>query len=663
MALKELSARVVAIGLTWLSAATVGAQERPPEAALSLDSLLNTRISAASRYEQRAAEAPASVTIVTADDIRQFGYRNVEEVLENVRGFYISNDHNYPYLGVRGFGRPTDYNNRILLLIDGHRLNDDVWGGARIGSDLPINLDAVERIEIVRGPGSVLYGTSAMFAVINIVTKNGTEIDGMRAHANVGSMGYRQVGVAGGSTLGTAGSISGSLLASSSDGPDLYFPEFDDPATANGRASGLDWEDRLSGMGSMQWGNFTVRAGNVWRAKGIPTGSFETIFGDDRTKTVDNSMWAEVEYQTESHNAYRLTTRLFADRYDYEGTYAYMAGPTYRDEGTGTTVGGEAMLIWDASSRSRLTIGTEIRRVVQARYREFMEDGSVFADDAPMDAGALFAQNEFNLLSSLTTVAGLRVDKMSGYDAALSPRAALIATPDGQTTIKALYGEAFRAPSAAEARLTTSLYEENPNLDPERVRTLEFSLQRRLARELMAGVSAYDYRISGLIDPVQFDPSGTLQYRNIAASRGRGLELELDLLPSGPVSGRVTYAWQRTNDEATDEDLTNSPARVATVSLLTKMSERLRSAAVIRHETGRLTLAGTTTPAFVRTDINIGYVLPVGGPFGSSHSAQLSLRVTNLFDERYYAPGGLEHIQAAIEQGRRALSLRLDWHY
>lgn len=86
---------------------------------IPLDSLLNMRISTASKYNQTMNEAPASVTIITSEDIERYGYRTLEDVFAGVRGFYISNDRNYSYVGVRGFGRPTDYNNRILLLIDG----------------------------------------------------------------------------------------------------------------------------------------------------------------------------------------------------------------------------------------------------------------------------------------------------------------------------------------------------------------------------------------------------------------------------------------------------------------------------------------------------------------------------------------------------------------
>ncbi len=134
----------------------------------SLDSLLNIKISTAAKYEQTSREAPASVTIISSEDIERFGYRTLDEVLMTVRGFYTSYDRNYSYVGIRGFSRPTDYNDRVLLLINGHTTNENFYGSAFIGTDLALNLEAVDRIEIVRGPGSALYGTGAMFAVINI---------------------------------------------------------------------------------------------------------------------------------------------------------------------------------------------------------------------------------------------------------------------------------------------------------------------------------------------------------------------------------------------------------------------------------------------------------------------------------------------------------------
>lgn len=657
------SARVAGLGLLVCCATAAGAQQHSTSAELSLDSLLNTRISAASKYDQRAAEAPASVTIITSDDIRQYGYRTFADVLEGVRGFYLSNDRNYPYLGTRGFSRPTDYNNRVLVLVDGHTLNESVWGGVAIGSDLPINLDAVERIEIVRGPGSVLYGSSAMFAVINIVTKSGTEIDGLTTSANVGSPGMRQVAIAGGRALGTSGSFEASALVGRSDGEDLYFSEYDAPETNFGRASGLDWEDRVSGIGGVTWGGFEARAGYLWRSKGIPTGSFDSHFGDTRTESTDGNAWAEIGVRREIRNSYRLTARLYADRYRYDGVYPSDSGPAYSDAGGSTSAGAEAMLVWDATSRNRLTLGAEYRDVLHAEYIEVFEDGSSVRDDAPFHSASVFAQNELQVLPRLSVVTGLRADKTSGFPMAFAPRIAVIATPDRFTTVKALYGEAFRAPAAAEARLSTSFYQRNADLEPERIHTVELSVQRRLARLLLGGVSLYEYRISNLIDQVEIDEDATLQYRNVASSMGRGIELELDVVPGGPFSAHAAYTFQTARDRTTDARMTNSPEQIGTLSMAARLSQSLRSAVVLRRETGRLALDGSSTPSFVRTDINLGYALPLSRLGGLGKSAEVSLRVNNVFDTRYFTPGGVEHRQAAIVQDGRAFTMRLNWRY
>lgn len=164
---------------------SVFAQEEEPD--LSIDSLLNTQISTAAKYAQSASEAPASVTIISSEDIQRYGYRTLQDVFMRVFGFYVSNDRNYAYLGVRGFSRPTDYNNRIQLLINGHTLNENIFGSVSISTEFSIDLNAVERIEIVRGPGSALYGTSAMLAVVNIITKTGNSVDGLGVSGEAGN--------------------------------------------------------------------------------------------------------------------------------------------------------------------------------------------------------------------------------------------------------------------------------------------------------------------------------------------------------------------------------------------------------------------------------------------------------------------------------------------
>src|ERR1700736_3593321 len=120
---------------------------------LSLEELMSIEIDSvygASGFKQKVAEAPASVTIITSEEIQKFGYRTVADILRNVRGFYVTYDRNYSYLGVRGYGLPGDYNSRIALLIDGHRLNDAIYAAAPVGPEFPIDIDLIDRVEVIR---------------------------------------------------------------------------------------------------------------------------------------------------------------------------------------------------------------------------------------------------------------------------------------------------------------------------------------------------------------------------------------------------------------------------------------------------------------------------------------------------------------------------------
>ena len=157
--------------------------QAPPDQdlmSLSIEDLAKTKVFTASRHLENTREAPSSVSIITSEDIARYGWRTLGDILGSLRGFYTSYDRDYTYLGVRGIQRPGDYNSRILLMINGHRLNDNVYDSAPIGSEFPLDLDLIDHIEIVRGPSSSLFGTNAVFGIINVITrrpKGGTAIE------------------------------------------------------------------------------------------------------------------------------------------------------------------------------------------------------------------------------------------------------------------------------------------------------------------------------------------------------------------------------------------------------------------------------------------------------------------------------------------------------
>ena len=156
---------------------------------LSIEELLDIRVDkvyGASKFEQKVTRAPSSVSLVTRDEIQKQGYRTLADVLRAVNGVFVSDDRNYSYLGIRGFNRPGDYNSRVLLLVDGHRLNDSVYDQGLYGTESFLDVDVIERVEVVRGPSSSIYGNNAFFGVVNVITRRGRAVDGIEATAEAG---------------------------------------------------------------------------------------------------------------------------------------------------------------------------------------------------------------------------------------------------------------------------------------------------------------------------------------------------------------------------------------------------------------------------------------------------------------------------------------------
>ena len=163
--------------LVLLAVPTVVRAQALPD--LSLEELMRIdsgRVFGASERIQPVTEAPASVSFITAEEIARYGYRTLADILRGVRGMYVSDDRNYSFLGTRGFSKPGDYNSRILLLVNGHRVNDNVFGQAEIGAEFGMDPAIFERVEIIRGPASSLYGDSAFFAVVNVITRTGASL-------------------------------------------------------------------------------------------------------------------------------------------------------------------------------------------------------------------------------------------------------------------------------------------------------------------------------------------------------------------------------------------------------------------------------------------------------------------------------------------------------
>ncbi len=638
---------------------------------LTLQELTELKIDSvygASRYTQKVTEAPASVTIITREEIRKYGHTTLADVLRSVRGFYVTYDRNYSYLGVRGFSRPGDYNARVLLLIDGHRLNDNIFGGALIGTEFPMDVDLIDRVEIIRGPSSSLYGTSAFFAVINVITRGADSTKGLEASASFGTFDTRKGRLSYGRTFHNGADVllSGSMYSSEGERT-LFFKEFDDPSTNNGIAVGADADQFAKVLGRVTFGNLTLQALYGAREKAIPTASFGTVFNDPRTRTIEKQGFIDLQYDRRVRGRWDLSSRLYYDRYGYDGDYVYdqlvndaLQRVVNKDFARGNWWGAEAKVSTRLARRHRLGVGAEYRDNV--RQDQFNYDQAPFAqylDDRRSSRNfALYAQDEISLHDRLMLNVGLRHDHYDSFGGTTNPRLGLIYNPLRKTTVKLLYGEAFRAPNAYELFWRqVGVTKPNPLLQPETNKTGEFVVERYVGNHVRVASTAFYYDIKGLISQETDSADDLLVYNNIDEVRGKGVELEAEgKWPSG-LQSRVSYTLQNSRNKHTGMGLTNSPTHLAQFNLMTPLLHNGMAAGLEFQMIGkRKTLAGTDVGRRLVPNLTVvSRKLPRG--------IELSASIYNIANQTYGDPGSEEHRQDMIMQTGRTFRVKLTYRF
>ena len=637
---------------------------------MSLEDLMNIPVYAASRFEQKSTEAPSSVTIVTSEQIRRYGWRTLLDVLRSVRGFYASSDRNYDSVGIRGFLRPGDYNLRILQLVDGHRMNDMLYGQSNYGRDFPVDVDLIDRVEIVRGPTSSLYGSNAFFAVVNVITRRGQALKGGELSAEAARYDAFKGRATFGSRLPGGTEYLLSATGYKSRGQDLFFPEFADPATNNGVASGMDGERQTGLFGSASLGDFDVRGAYSQRMKEVPTASYGTIFNDPRFKTWDDRAWVDLSWRKAFGDRTEANARVYYDWYHYYGGYPFAGEDntvvpplvyTYinKDGGKSQWYGAELLLTHRFGDSHRVTAGGEYRNAFQLKQLNYDEDPySPYLDDRRTEQlYALFLQDEIALGGGFTVNAGLRYDHYSTFGGTTNPRLAVLWTPRSGTTLKLLFGSAFRAPNAYEMFYNDGGISQlaNPALTPETIRTYEAALEQSVGDKVRFTMTGFNNRIRKLIsqensDPA--DPNSPLIFRNSGETWATGGEAEIEGKGFG-FEGRLSYTYQKAENRVTGEWLSNSPRQMVKGQFSTAFwGDRIVPALDFRYAGPRKTLMGNLAGGYSLANLTLSgrKLLP---------GLEVSASVYNLFDKSYADPGGGEHTQDTIPQDGRSFRVKV----
>jgi outer membrane receptor protein involved in Fe transport len=633
----------------------------PDLTSLSMEELLGLKVYSASRHLENSQEAPAAVTVLTAQEISAYGWRTLGDALNSARGFYTSYDRNYAYLGVRGFRKSDDYVSRLLLMIDGHRVNENIYGSGFIGLEFPLDLDLIDRIEIVRGPSSSMYGTNAFFGVVNVITRK-PKGAALETSSDFSSF-YGRTGriTAELEKSGLSALFSGSLYRS--NGPsNLYYSEFDSPETNNGIAHNIDGERFAHAFGDVRFGNFHVQGLFGSRLKIVPTASFDTNFNDPGSRTVDTRSYLDVSYHRTIASSTDLDLRAYYDSYHYHDQGAYTDPESaerylYHIDDIVRWVGVEGTVGHQFNRRFRVIGGSKYEHTLQLSQ---INDGELIDGNRTPWLTAAYGEAEAKLLPMLTVRAGGRIDSYSTFGASFNPRLAVIFAPGTGTSIKYILGRAFRAPNAYEMYYSDgTTISPNPNLKPERILSHEFVLEHRFRKGITATAEGYFENVHELIELVPDGSTGLNHFANGEEHYGRGVEFEIDARRQSGWAARASYSYARAYDPADpaeQDHLSNSPQHLAKLNAMIPLPRHSRAGVELLYTAAQESDSGANVPASVLTNLTFS-----SRPFRGG--AEFSASCYNLFDRRWYAPGGPEHLQSMIQQDGRTFRVKVTYRF
>ena len=618
------------------------------------------KVEAAALHSQTLDEAPADVTVITREEIRTYGYRTLGEALAGVRGFYSSNDHMYSYTGVSGFSLPGDNNTRFLVMINGHPMTENVYSSNNyFEQDFGLDMDLVQRIEVVRGPSSALFGSNGILATVNVVTISPVDFAKNYATLEGGSFGQKKAMIAGSYYLGKGANLLISASVINNTGENLYFSELDLPQFGGGHATNMDGERGYHTFANLVWRNWNVMAYFNGRQKNVPLAwdyDANTFFSRgnhvDDSRNFVSAVYSrslgpgDLRWET-SYDNYR-----YADRFDFAGDSGLLERNSYAD---GDWLTSRINYRLDVGVFGSLTSGLEASvdlRNLQYDREIYPQPSELLSISRPGRSAAIFLQDEKRLSARWSVDLGVRLDEHRYYGAFVSPRVAVSFQASPRTTYKFIYGRSFRDPNAFEQFYYDDIaFLQAGPLRPETANTFELVASHHFSHGISGVAKVYDYRLSNLIQAVYLDNGGST-FENLEGSRAQGVEFELGGKPRAWLETTGSFSWQHAAEDGSGVRFANSPAYLAKVRWAVPAGRRVKFSNEWLWMSSRLTFAGDAVRPVLRADLTLTVQRL---PFGS----ELQFGMRNALNWAYQDPVGLSLDEIAGEP--RSLFVKFVW--
>jgi iron complex outermembrane receptor protein len=675
----------VFLALAYAGAAAAQSSEEEDLALIYGD---KSTVSIASGGQQPINRAPAVASVITAHDIEAMGVTDLDQALESVPGLHVSMSSIYllPIYSFRGIF--TESNPQILMLVNGLPITSVYRGDRGMGwGGMP--LENVARIEVIRGPGSALYGADAFSGVINVITKTAADIKGTEYGLRAGSFNSRDAWIQHGGKLGAldaafylrAGNADGQKGIIQRDAQSAWDAIFGTnaslaPGPINAKRKAIDagadlsrdawrfraaYQKREVGMGA-------GLAGSLNSGAYLPESRLYTDMSYTQANWAQNwDVSGVIGYYEINHELGKPNYMLFPPG-AFGGAFpnGMIGNPGSTEQHTHASVSA----FYTGFEQHRVRIGTGWRK---DDITETLEIKNFDANLNPLPGGLtnatgnpalifmlphkrsvayLFAQDEWNFAKDWALTVGIRHDRYSDFGGTTNPRLALVWDAAYNVVVKAMHGTAFRAPSFADLyAINNPVVFGNSNLKPETIKTNELAFTWQPTAKLQTNLNFFHYRMSNIIRP---NPQ---QNQNTGDQTGRGLELEATLDATSSLRLTGSFSLQHSRDETRGQDAGLAPHRRLFARADWRFAPRWQLGTTVNHVASRSREPGDTrapVPDYTTVDLALRTEKFVGG-------WDARFTVTNLFDSNAKEPTLLSSgIPSDLPLPSRAIYLQVE---
>ena len=605
-------------------------------------------VTTATKTLENIKKSGATVSIITDSDLKNMGARNLMDALKRLPGLGI-NQTNVGNTSVEVRGVKTDFGEKVLFLINGHPSNNNLVNGGASSSYDTIMIDNIKRVEVIRGPGSALYGANAFVAVINIITKTAKDVDGTTVAIGAGSYDSKKLNVLYGNRSGKL-NVAANFNIFDTDGF-----KGDVESDAIGASGQSDyWNQRYDFGFQLGYENFTLNGKYLKRQAGAYVGVINALSDDSEQEYIE--YFLDFGYRKSFSSQLTLSSKLYLDHFEFDNLWEALPESNASPDGLllrspieHDKFGTEVQLEYQLSSQHKFLGGLMAEHQSQYNVALFTNNGSGPLQDISSIANwnisknrdilAAFAQDIWDINKELRLIAGARYDHYSDFGGTFNPRTSLMWEFRDHYNFIATYGSAFRAPTFGDLYNTNnSAIVGNPNINPEEIDTIELGVNGDITKRMKAGITLFQNKIEEVItsEPGQ---NATKVYGNSGELKVQGAEIEFFSRLRNGSNFAINYTYQYPVDQVTNKRVAEVPIHKANASFNFRHSRFVNMYAGLMYR-GSLNRAEGDTRSNVDDFFTLDLALTVQNYI---KNLEMKASIYNFFDKNYFdaSPSGV----------------------